>query len=36
MADAVSDRCFLVQDLDRAMLFYRDMAGFQLLPPGPG
>ena len=28
--DNISDFCFLVQDLDRAVHFYRDVVGFRL------
>jgi catechol 2,3-dioxygenase-like lactoylglutathione lyase family enzyme len=41
MADAIStssisDICFLVQDLDRAIAFYRDRVGFKLRRLAPG
>ena len=41
MADAfsrssISDICFLVQDLERAIAFYRDRVGFQLRRLAPG
>jgi catechol 2,3-dioxygenase-like lactoylglutathione lyase family enzyme len=33
---AISDICFLVQDLDRAIAFYRDQVGFKLRRLAPG
>jgi catechol 2,3-dioxygenase-like lactoylglutathione lyase family enzyme len=36
MAEAISDICFLVQDLDRAIEFYRDRVGFKLRRLAPG
>ena len=36
MAEVISDLCLLVQDLDRAVLFYRDVVGFQLRRRAPG
>ena len=36
MAEAISDLCFLVQDLDRAIEFYRDRVGFKLRRLAPG
>jgi catechol 2,3-dioxygenase-like lactoylglutathione lyase family enzyme len=36
MAEAISDLCFLVQDLDRAIQFYRDRVGFKLRRMAPG
>jgi uncharacterized protein len=36
MAEAISDICFLVQDLDRAIQFYRDRVGFKLRRLAPG
>jgi uncharacterized protein len=36
MAEAISDLCFLVQDLDRAIEFYRDRVGFRLRRLAPG
>jgi catechol 2,3-dioxygenase-like lactoylglutathione lyase family enzyme len=36
MAEAISDICFLVQDLDRAIGFYRDRVGFKLRRLAPG
>ncbi len=36
MDEAVSDFCFLVQDLDRAIVFYRDQVGFKLRRVAPG
>ena len=32
----ISDVCFLVQDLDRAVAFYRDRVGFRLRRLAPG
>ena len=34
--DKVSDFCFLVQDLERAVHFYRDVVGFRLRRLAPG
>ena len=36
MAEAISDLCFLVRDLDRAIEFYRDRVGFKLRRLAPG
>ena len=36
MAEAISDICLLVQDLDRAIEFYRDRVGFKLRRLAPG
>ena len=36
MAEAISDLCLLVQDLDRAIQFYRDRVGFKLRRLAPG
>ena len=36
MAEAISDICFLVEDLDRAIQFYRDRVGFKLRRLAPG
>jgi uncharacterized protein len=36
MAEVISDLCFLVQDLDRAIEFYRDRVGFKLRRQAPG
>src|ERR1700723_4670183 len=36
MAEAISDLCFLVQDMDRAIEFYRDRVGFKLRRLAPG
>lgn len=36
MAEAISDICFLVQDLDRAIQFYRDRVGFKVRRLAPG
>ncbi len=36
MAEAISDLCFLVQDLDRAIEFYRDRVGFKVRRLAPG
>ena len=33
---SISDICLLVQDLDRAIAFYRDRVGFQLRRLAPG
>jgi uncharacterized protein len=34
--DKISDFCFLVQDLERAVHFYRDVVGFRLRRLAPG
>jgi catechol 2,3-dioxygenase-like lactoylglutathione lyase family enzyme len=36
MDEPVSDFCFLVKDLDRAIAFYRDRVGFKLRRLAPG
>jgi catechol 2,3-dioxygenase-like lactoylglutathione lyase family enzyme len=36
MDEPVSDFCFLVQDLERAVAFYRDRVGFKLRRVAPG
>src|ERR1700685_1594322 len=36
MAEAISDICFLVEDLERAIEFYRDRVGFKLRRLAPG
>jgi len=33
---SISDICFLVEDLDRAIAFYRDRVGFKLRRLAPG
>jgi hypothetical protein len=33
---SISDLCFLVEDLDRAIAFYRDQVGFKLRRLAPG
>ena len=33
---SISDLCFLVEDLDRAIAFYRDRVGFKLRRLAPG
>jgi hypothetical protein len=35
-ASSISDICFFVQDLDRAIAFYRDRVGFKLRRLAPG
>jgi uncharacterized protein len=36
MDERISDFCFLVKDLDRAIAFYRDQVGFKLRRLAPG
>src|ERR1700761_6297205 len=36
MDEPVSDVCFLVEDLERAIVFYRDCVGFTLRRLAPG
>jgi catechol 2,3-dioxygenase-like lactoylglutathione lyase family enzyme len=36
MDEPISDFCFLVKDLDRAIAFYRDLVGFKLRRLAPG
>jgi uncharacterized protein len=36
MDERISDFCFLVKDLDRAIAFYRDRVGFKLRRLAPG
>jgi uncharacterized protein len=36
MAEPISDVCFLVQDLEAAIAFYRDRVGFKLRRLAPG